>query len=273
MDDLDFDAQWKYYKSIYGDNDSAFNEAVETHSLVVIDKLRDQLVSLHQLLVSLKNEKSQKNLGFGAMRRILTIVSSYNSIRTICHPKRKKPLTSEEQGELDRDINMIYINIRGVMDNLAWSFLFEKDLKLVSDLDLEKYKARVGLFSKDIRKASTLVFWKTINERFGAWAKEFSTKRDPVAHGLPMYVIPKFFESEGQQMDSLKLDEEAMTSLLNNEFDLSDTLKQRSQQLGIFAPYFAYDPTEKFMPIFPNVAIDISFLIRIVDHFKREVKS
>lgn len=273
MDELNFEAQLKYYESIYGENDFAFIEAAETHSLVVVDRIRDYSSKFQQLLSALKSKNSQKYLAYGTMRRILMIINSYNSLRQICHYQRNEPLSPEERRDLDRDINMVYINIRGVMDNLAWGFLYEKDLQVVADLELEKYKTRVGLFSREIRQTSTQVFWKLINDTYGTWAREFAAKRDPVAHGLPMYIIPKFFVGDEQRELADKLDKKALEAVLNNNFEISEDLRLHSQKLGIFAPFFSSDPTEKLMPIYPVVSIDISQLIRILECFENEIKS
>jgi hypothetical protein len=272
VDELDFEEQWNYYKRICGDTDYAFAEAAETHSLFVVERLRDCSLELQQLISLLKNKDSQKYLAYGALRRVSMIVNSYNSLRAVCHYDRTKPLSPESRRDLDRDINMVYINIRGVMDNLAWSFLLEKDSQVIKNLNLEKKKTLVGLFSKDIRKASPHNFWKIINDKYGNWAKEFATKRDPAAHGLPMYVIPKFFESDDQRELAEKLDGDAMNAILNNQFELAEDLSLQSQNLGTFKPFFSSDPTEKWMPLYPVVSIDISKLVYILRYFESEIK-
>lgn len=273
MFDLDFDKVLKYYINLYGDNDYAYKEAAESHSLEIFSKLQECLTQMQSLLEIIKNEDSKKHLAYGAFRRILMILHSYSSLRDICHLERTNPLLPEEQRVVDLDINLIYINIRGLMDNLAWSFLYEKDFQVISELELEKNRMRVSLFSKYIFKSSSQKFWTLICENHLQWSQEFSKKRDPIAHGLPMYIIPKFFTNDEQNEESRNLFNKSLDAIVKNEFDLADKLRLRSHSIGTFIPLFASDPTEKLMHIYPTVSVDISHIIRILKCFENEIKN
>lgn len=272
MFDLEFKKVLNYYIRLYGDTDYAFKEAAESHSLEVFDKLNECLTNMQNLLGVISNEDSKKHLAYGAFRRILMVLHSYSSIRNICHLERTKPLLPEEQRIVDQDINLVYINIRGIMDNLAWSFLYEKDSQILTELELEVYRMRVSLFSKYILRSSTKNFWKIINENHKEWSVEFAKKRDPIAHGLPMYVVPKFFKDDDQAKESSTMFTKSVDALLDKNFDLADELRLYSHNLGIFIPMFASDPTEKLMSIYPIISEDISHIVRILECFAIEIK-
>jgi hypothetical protein len=48
------------------------------------------------------------------------LLSSFRSFQSIIMPDRTVPLTVEQTDEVCRDLNSIYINILGVLDNYAW---------------------------------------------------------------------------------------------------------------------------------------------------------
>jgi len=273
MNELDFQKQLKNYKRIYGDGYFAFEQAAETHSLSCLVELDNTISKLYLLLDVLKSETSKKFLAYGLLRRLMSIKFSYEAIRDNCHIDRKEPLNAEERRDLERDLNMVYINVRGALDNLASIFIHERDSHLYESLELAKHKMRLSLFSKDLRKASSFQFWKIVNDEFGAWATEFAIKRDPVAHGLPMYFVPKFFESEEQREEANSMDDGALSAVLAKDFKTSEDLMARSESLGVYVPLFSSDPSEKLMYIYPTISIDISKLVLISNKLEEALRT
>jgi hypothetical protein len=56
---------------------------------------------------------------FGVSRRLFMILSSFNEIVRLIPLDRQEPLVLDESNLLMKELNSLYINIRGVLDNLA----------------------------------------------------------------------------------------------------------------------------------------------------------
>ena len=134
MDDLDYEEHLENYKQLFGyysENSnkeqvlkSAEQKAQNLHMISVFNPLRDWVPKANLIAQKIKNGNAR-----------------YYSGRT-------KPLSYEEQMEITQDINVIYINLRGVLDNFAWCFLYERHPELESKINPNK----IGLFSKGFRE-------------------------------------------------------------------------------------------------------------------------
>ena len=109
MDEMRFE----YYLNRYKDLPEAvaYLQAIEGHSLFIKDKLLEMLSSLSLLPENLRDERAIQHVKYGVLRRNLMIWHSFHTLWNTAHPRRKKPLTSDEQYELNRDLNMIYVNL------------------------------------------------------------------------------------------------------------------------------------------------------------------
>ena len=48
---------------------------------------------------------------------------AYQTLVSVAPPSRNKPLTDHQCADVTRDITVIYFNIIGILDNLAWAVL------------------------------------------------------------------------------------------------------------------------------------------------------
>src|SRR5271155_498122 len=92
-----------------------------------MDALRDATINANRLSDLVKAQKAAHFMRYGAARRLLMMWHCYRNVVVYTSPPdRVEPLSGEESGDLTRDLNVIYINIRGVLDNFAWSLLHER---------------------------------------------------------------------------------------------------------------------------------------------------
>ena len=59
-------------------------------------------------------------LRFGVMRRLRMIDSLFKSFQRIVPPNRTVPLSPDQSDRVCRDLNAIYIDLLGLLDNYAW---------------------------------------------------------------------------------------------------------------------------------------------------------
>ncbi|MCA9466820.1 MAG: hypothetical protein KC643_15450 [Nitrospira sp.] len=269
MDDLDYEKHLEDYKQLlgyYNENSnkeqvlkSAEENAQDLHMFSVFNPLRDWGLKAVMLAKKLKNDNARYYMQYGAGRRLNMVFYSYQTITHIAPSGRTKPLSYEEQMELSRDINTIYINLRGVLDNFAWCFLYERHPELESKIS----PYSVGLFSKKLRDNCPR-FAEIQNEitAHDEWYKEVKERRDPVAHRVPLYVPSTMLSNEEE-----KKYEELNASFCENIADLesneADAAFEQMHQIGTFSPYFFHHPTEPGFPLYPTIPTDMAHLIRI----------
>lgn len=263
---LFFEDHLNFYKKLFavkGDpNKSTTQKAWEGHALAVLNPLQDLNTKAIIAAEKLASKDAKAFLKYGAGRRLIAIWYSYSSIIRVAHTKRTEPLKDHEAHELNKDINLIYMHLRGVLDNYAWVYCYEQEPHLLKDKK-GKEKKFIGLFNKDFPQESTNKnFWAEL-EKYKDWATELSNKRDPVAHRIPLNVVPSILTSdEHDEYQSLQVEHNA--ALVKFDFDKLGEIHHRQRSLGTFPMVFAHNPEEKILiPIYPTIPNDMGNLIEI----------
>jgi hypothetical protein len=271
MDDLDYEKHLEDFKNLYGyyankpyiDKSQTLRNAEEKakyhHALSVFNPLRDWSQKSIQIAQNLSNDNARYYMLYGAGRRLIMMFYAYQAITHIAYDQRTEPLSSDEQHTFSREINIIYMHLRGVLDNFAWCLLYERQPELEGTI----HRNDVGLFSQKFRRQfaafSEIEDEITVHD---VWNEEVKKRRDPVAHRIPLYVPPAVITQEeaktyqalnnrfNDKLNSLKLDEADLA------FDAMNTI-------GTFFPYFVHHPDEPRIPIYPTIPTDMTHLIRI----------
>ena len=269
IDDLDYDTHVKKYKLVFGikedgssNNETflyAIKQAQSDHSLAVLKLIQDLHLNSVELANKLLNQDARHFMLYGAGRRLSMISSAYHVITSVVNPEREEPLTYEDEIEVTKELNVLYMNIRGVLDNYAWCFAYEKE----PDLIVKLTPNQIGLFSHKFRRLSlAFAFISDEIKVHDEWERDLATRRDPVAHRIPLYVPPSSLTPDEQKTYHLKNDEyySALNSL---DFTRSDVLFEALYELGSFYPCFIHNPIEPAIPIYPTVPTDLAHLIKI----------
>ncbi len=149
-------------------------------------------IKLQKLHNSLKIDEAKEYLTHGVMRRMGIIKRSIENVFTIFPIERIKLLSMDELRDVDINLHAFYINIFGLLDNLAWVFIYEKQLTA------EISKMSIGLYKKKMQKYLTEEFRYYLNsERMKKWHTEYlKNYRDALSHRIPLYVPPKTLTPE-----------------------------------------------------------------------------
>jgi hypothetical protein len=150
------------------------------------------------------------------------------------------------------------MNIPGVLDNFAWTLLFEKEPGAIQSLS----RMEINLFSKKFRLLSS---FSEIEEEIlshDSWNKDVKNRRDPVAHRIPLYVPPSILNEN--EADSYKqLYGKYLENIQEVAFEKADANFEKLNHIGRFFPHFVHDPEQGLIPIYPTIPTDMSHLIRI----------
>jgi uncharacterized protein YozE (UPF0346 family) len=262
MDDLDYEKHLSLYRHLFSNfaagSEYAEKQAQYAHAMAIFNRLRDWIGKAYNIANHLRNEKAHHYMIYGAGRRLNMIFYAYRNLILTATPQRVSPLSYEEQLRLCLDVNIIYMNIPGVLDNFAWAFLYEKEPGAIQSLS----RMEISLFS---RKFRLLLSFSKIEEEISShdsWNKDVKNRRDPVAHRIPLYVPPSILNQN--EADSYKqLCGEYLENIQEVAFEKADANFEELNHIGRFLPHFVHDPEQGPIPIYPTIPTDMSHLIRI----------
>jgi hypothetical protein len=158
-------------------------EAEVAHALCVTDAIRDVYIDVVDLTLRDGDLRNPGNLNavfylrHGVARRTIAIWHSLRNLVDLIHPDRTEPLTSDSVHEAATALNVIYINIRGTLDNFAWCLRYLFDGETMTKLR----PAQVDLFGKRFLENQELNDVATFLCEFRAWNQDLRRRRDPAA--------------------------------------------------------------------------------------------
>src|ERR1700759_4988872 len=152
-DNLEYGQHYREYARTFGTANQqsevyVSKRAQETHILHVHDALRDEFTASVRFAQDLSNVQARHFALYGVGRRYGILWSAFRSILEAVPVNRTTPLTGDEGKAVSRDLNTIYINIVGVIDNYAWVLRHEMGSAAIQAL----HANRVGLFAKAFLK-------------------------------------------------------------------------------------------------------------------------
>ncbi len=247
-------------------NDSYFRrEATEMHMLLVVDAVSDLLVK------AIKVGQAQgggvhDHLVYGVARRAGDIRLAMREIIQTSPVDRTKPMNSEEVHVVSRALNTIYINIRGMLDNLAWAVIEKNGGLEKAGLN----PPEVDLFGRKFRKIEV---WKPITEGLADiadWTQELAKFRNPAAHQIPLAVVPAAMDAaasaEYQRLHALLLaplpEGPFDAETFKNKREETADIKRQIAALGTYTGEFAHRPKDGVNPIYPTVPNDVGQMVR-----------
>lgn len=263
--DLRFNAVLKSYIALYyggdweGDvADHILKNAQYDHSLQVRQATLDAFIESVNLSHRLQEERAQHFVRFGVARRLEMIWYAYSDLIFTAGPKREQPLTMDEGRQLTADLNLIYVNIRGVLDNLCWALLHESapdKLKTLRESNIELFRSCIV---KDVRFAG-------LHEVLGAhaaWNIDLKGRRDPSAHRIPLTIPPQFVTG-GEARAYRQLEQDYQQAIAARNYEDADRVMEDQGSVGRFFAYFVHDPNEGLIPIYPTTPDDVGHTIEL----------
>jgi hypothetical protein len=252
-------------------DDDVIRDAAQNHAEIMFNAVGDTFLRTLEISENVTNERSTYYLKFGAARRLEMIWFAWRNVVFTVPADREKPLQTVETRQLTQNLNTIYINISGTIDNLAWALLHE----IAPELVVKLKPRQIGLFSSCI--TANVKFTLIVGEimKHDTWNKELKNRRDPSAHRIPLTVPPQVVNNEEAEIYA-ELGAKTWQAIGRGDPETAQKLMKQQEKIGRFVPWFLHDPAEGPIPIYPTVSEDLRHLIeilRVVDGFitRREV--
>jgi hypothetical protein len=276
--DLDYQANFEQFAARFVrgkniENDRYFiNNAKEMHIFAVNNALMKLVGDLILMAASIKLiEKANYFFSFGVGRRLRMLMSSFQNFQSIIPPDRVVPLTMDQSDAVCRDLNSIYINIIGALDNYAWVMVHQ----FGNERTKRASPTSIGLFKSALAEDSNLKPTIDALSSFSGWERDIKNLRDPAAHRMPLYVPPAAYAPEDvaevNSFESLMVD-----ALRAKDFQRLSDLRSAGERVGRFLSVFLHDPDIPPVDIYPTVPQDIGKMVkigRVVQTFVREAAS
>jgi len=208
-------------------------------------RLRDQSGHLLQVVPILRSAGAVDHITHGVCRRLLLLQRSTALICELTPPEREDPLSDDEGADLNLHLNSIYVHIRGATDNIAWALALEHGVFGEVREDAPSFRQQIGLFGKAFRdrlSAAHPEFAEALSRGVTALA-ELPQLRDPVAHRIPLYVVPAVLTEEESRQHS-KLTNEWNRANAERAPDRAEEAMKAMGRLGVFRPMFAHSLRE-----------------------------
>lgn len=241
-------------------------KAERLHALGVNDALVEVMTHAIQAAQAYEGSDAAHQLTQGFGRRLKFIWLSIRSLLSVCPPDRTKPMASDDVETTARDLNVIYINIRGCLDNLAWAlpiaFGYTGLIKpMAVDLFSAKYLSKIG--GDDLN---------SIIDPYRTWAMDLADRRNPAAHRIPLSVPPSILDrtTGGEFQRAYQRFEEAQSAAIaacraghypEAEFAAARAAFEATESIGVFVPVFVHHPKDGHTPIYPTVPTDVGKLL------------
>lgn len=202
-------------------------DKIKSEFALINSRYSDLTIKLWKLHNSLKTDKAKEYLSHGVMRRMGIMMRSIENVFTIFPIERIKLLSMDELRDVDINLHAFCINIFGLLDNLAWVLIHEKQPAAKID------KMSVGLYKEKTQEYLTEEFRRYLNsERMKKWYAEYLTNyRDALSHRIPLYVPPKTLTPE--QASQVKQIENKIADCYKScDLDMIEKLCKEQDSIG-----------------------------------------
>lgn len=242
-----------------------------------IKKIEDDLMLLKSRYVELinniwkvadvlKNEKAKEYLFHGVARRLDVIERCVENIYSIFPLRREALLSREELKDVDINLHAFFINIFGLLENMAWVIVYENNGG-ATNID----KKKVGLYQAETQKFIKDGFKQYLNaDQMKKWHNEYlKNYRDALSHRIPLYVPPKRINALQKQQEA-NFDNEIRDAIKNQDYGKMSSVQNDMDLVGDPAPFFVHSLSEteyKYVVLHAQVITDFGTVEEIVGKF------
>jgi hypothetical protein len=166
-----------------------FSEERAAELNVQHDEIYSEFRKLQERFI-LRNYKSERGAEFakhGFCRRLETLVRTIDQVYELLPPEKAEIPHPEDVVDATIAIQGFTMNAFGCLENIAWIWLYEKDVKNGNGTVLDPKE--VGLGKKKLRKTLTQQFLDFVDGK-KEWLGNLIDFRDSLAHRIPLYIPP-----------------------------------------------------------------------------------
>jgi hypothetical protein len=186
------------------------------------------------------NDQAREYAQHGLCRRVSSMVHMIDTVFELLPPELDAiPETSTVMAATACIQNFV-MNASGCLENLAWIWVLEKNVRGKGGAELGRHE--VGLGKPFVRKSFSLEFTAFLDENKG-WLSNLISFRDGLAHRIPLYMAPYVIEEAAVEQHKT-LDASAITAAIAGDQAEYDRLRGEQRALGRFRPWMTHSVYE-----------------------------
>jgi len=197
-------------------------------------------------------EKAKRHLSRGINYRYILM---QDSLLLLEEGIEKLPYNRYEIGKINVAINSVYINLRGITDNIAWIIYYD-----IIKSGLSKMK--ISLYDKDfLRKLEGSQLHDIIIAKYIIWFRELNELRDPIAHRLPLYLPPRVILKSSNATEAQAYIDAAEQALAQGNKEEWHKNMEKYSEIGEELPILLIDNSEtmKLKPVSLKAILEKDF--------------
>jgi hypothetical protein len=189
--------------------------------------------------------RSSEYILYGFIRRLGTLQRCIQNVYSLYPPDRSDIPSRDTCLDLTINLQSFVFNVFGCLDNFAWIWVTEKQLKTVKGKPLSGNL--VGFSKRNIYESFSPKF-QCYLDGLNGWFKGMEDYRHALAHRIPLYIPPfvvhppkheLYNDFENQKNEALKL----------KDFPRYEELDSEQEKLGNFNPAMMHSYVEGACPV------------------------
>jgi len=219
------------------------------------------------------NSQAKEFATHGFVRRLKILVRCIHNIYKICPPERNCKFSNEELSDTTINLQSFILNIFGCLDNLAWVWVKEKNIKNDEGNELQNHQIGFGERYENVRKSfSSKIKCYLETESQKEWYAHLKNFRDALAHRIPLYIPPYIVNEEEAAMEH-EIEVSRMDALKKYNFTEYERLSKELESIGRFVPWMTHSFSEQSRTVvFPaQIIADWNTIVEISDLFLEEI--
>lgn len=209
------------------------------------DHIRQQSRELQRTFMvrSYKTPRAREYAHQGFCRRLDELARAIDFVFNVLPPEQEDIPDTDNVVAATMLIQSFVFNVSGCLDNLAWIWVSETDLRGKDRKEPDPRWVGLGESYSYVRKSFTKPFQKHLSSR-KQWFRHIAEFRDTTAHRIPLYV-PPYLISEGDTPRYNQLSEGCTEALQRGDYDTYDQLRAEQKALGRYLPWMTHSLAEK----------------------------
>lgn len=211
------------------------------------------------------NERAREFATHGFCRRLGHLVQAIDTVYAKLPPELDEIPDRERVVAAVIAIQSFVLNTFGCLDNLAWIWVCEKNVRKADGSALDPKWVGLGRQNRQVRRSFSREFCAYLDSR-QEWFDNLKNFRDSLAHRIPLY-IPPYVVTPNNLEEYNRLEVVMKDALRRADLESYARIELEQQRLAHFRPWMTHSRTENAPTVLFHVQLLQDYVT--IDEFGR----
>lgn len=219
-----------------------------------------------------RTAEAREHADHGFARRVGSLARCIERVFEVLPPDRRDIPDRSETEDATINIQAFLMNAFGCCENLAWIWVFERDVRRNDGSEVPPGLVGLGPKCRELRRSFSPEFRAYLHSR-RAWFDHLKDFRDALAHRIPLY-IPPFVVEPADAERWRALGNAADVALLEGRLGQEQELRAEQAVLKHFNPIMTHSLVDGGRPVVFHYQLlaDFNTIHEIANEFLRELE-